>query len=53
MLIYAQKVCKIPDWYKQEFSDFFAGAPLYEIQQFQCTTNILVYVIKKAETETT
>jgi hypothetical protein len=31
MLIYAQKVCKIPDWYKPVFSDFFAGAPLYEI----------------------
>jgi hypothetical protein len=31
MLIYAQKVCRIPDWYKKVFWDFFAGAPLYEI----------------------
>jgi hypothetical protein len=31
ILIYAQKVCRIPDWYKQVFSDFFAAASLYEI----------------------
>jgi hypothetical protein len=48
MLIYAQNVCGIPDWYKQVFSDFFAGAPLRDltISMYQYIHIYIIYINK-------